>query len=76
MDSRDYLIELRNSTGMSRKEFCAYFEIPYRTLQDWELGNRKMPDYLLRLMAYKIEMEKLADDSNNNGEKGKNDDGR
>ncbi|MBE5830588.1 MAG: transcriptional regulator, partial [Butyrivibrio sp.] len=39
MDSREFLIELRNSTGMSRKEFCAYFEIPYRTLQDWELGN-------------------------------------
>ena len=76
MDSRDYLIELRNSTGMSRKEFCAYFEIPYRTLQDWELGNRKMPDYLLRLMAYKIEMEKLAGDSIRSGEKGKNDDGR
>ncbi|MBP3816942.1 MAG: transcriptional regulator [Butyrivibrio sp.] len=76
MDSRDYLIELRNSTGMSRKEFCAYFEIPYRTLQDWELGNRKMPDYLLRLMAYKIEMEKLAGDGNSNGGKGKNDDGR
>ncbi len=60
MDNREYLIELRNSTGMSRKEFCAYFEIPYRTLQDWELGNRKMPDYLLRLMAYKVEMEKLV----------------
>lgn len=29
-------------------------------MQDWELGNRKMPDYLLRLMAYKVEMEKLA----------------
>ena len=68
MDSRDYLIELRNRTGMSRKEFCTYFEIPYRTLQDWELGNRKMPDYLLRLMAYKIEMEKLF---GNNEEKGK-----
>ena len=37
--------------------FCEYFEIPYRTMQDWELGNRKMPDYLLRLMAYKIKME-------------------
>ena len=60
MDSQDYLIELRNSTGMTRKEFCEYFEIPYRTLQDWELGNRKMPEYLLRLMAYKIKMEDLA----------------
>jgi len=60
MDNRDYLITLRTTTGMTRKEFCEYFEIPYRTLQDWELGNRKMPDYLLRLMAYKIEAEKLA----------------
>ena len=74
MDSREFLIELRNSTGMSRKEFCAYFEIPYRTLQDWELGNRKMPDYLLRLMAYKLEMEKLtpgeSSNVNNNNENG------
>ena len=60
MDSKDLLIELRNSTGMTRKEFCEYFEIPYRTMQDWELGNRKMPEYLLRLMAYKVEMEKLS----------------
>ena len=46
MDNRDYLIELRDRTGMTRREFCEYFEIPYRTLQDWELGNRKMPEYL------------------------------
>lgn len=57
MDSKDYLVELRESTGMTRKEFCEYFEIPYRTVQDWELGNRKMPDYLLRLIEYKIRME-------------------
>ena len=57
MDSKDYLVELRESTGMTRKEFCEYFEIPYRTVQDWELGNRKMPDYLLRLMEYKIRLE-------------------
>ncbi len=74
MDNREYLIELRNKTGMSRKEFCAYFEIPYRTLQDWELGNRKMPDYLLRLMAYKIEMEKIVAGNDKNGEE-KNDNG-
>lgn len=60
-DSKDILIELRESTGMTRREFCDYFEIPYRTMQDWELGNRKMPDYLLRLMVYKIEIEKLID---------------
>lgn len=42
---------------MNRRQFAEYFEIPYRTMQDWELGSRKMPDYLLRLMVYKVETE-------------------
>lgn len=53
------VLELRQSTGMSRSDFAKYFGIPYRTLQDWELGNRHMPDYLFRLMAYKVKMEEL-----------------
>ena len=65
MDSREYLIDLRKSTGMNRKEFCEYFEIPYRTMTDWELGNRAMPEYLLRLMAYKVKMEDLTKENKN-----------
>ena len=57
---RELLIRLREETGMSRKEFSEYFQVPYRTLQDWELGNRTMPDYLLRLMMYKAKMEGLV----------------
>lgn len=64
MESKGILIELRNSTGMNRREFAEYFEIPYRTMQEWELGNRKMPDYLLRLMVYKIRMEQELTISN------------
>ena len=63
MSSKAELIELRKSTGMNRKQFCEYFQIPYRTMTDWELGNRTMPDYLFRLMAYKVKIEKLADKS-------------
>lgn len=59
MDSRDQLIKLHEDTGMNRRQFASYFEIPYRTVQDWELGNRKMPDYLLKLMKYKAEKERL-----------------
>lgn len=59
MENRENLQRLRNKTGMSRKAFCEYFGIPYRTLQDWELGNRKIPEYLYRLMIYKLDMEKL-----------------
>ena len=40
--------------------------IPYMTETDWELGNRRVPQYLLRLMAYKIEIEKLADKKREN----------
>ena len=61
MEAREELKKLRESTGMNRKEFCEYFEIPYMTETDWELGNRMVPRYLLRLMAYKIEIEKLTD---------------
>jgi DNA-binding transcriptional regulator YiaG len=59
-DLKEDLIALRTTTGMNRREFAEYFGIPYRTMQDWELGNRKMPEYLFRLMAYKVEMEKLT----------------
>ena len=57
---KEQLIEIRKKTRMNRREFAEYFNIPYRTVQDWELGNRQMPDYLFRLMEYKIRMEKLV----------------
>jgi len=60
MDSRETLLKLREDTGMNRRQFAEYFGIPYRTVQDWELGNRKMPEYLLRLMVYKANMEKIV----------------
>lgn len=64
MEAREELRKLRESTGMNRREFCEYFEIPYMTETDWELGNRRVPQYLLRLMEYKIQMEKLAEKKN------------
>ena len=69
MEAKEELRKLRESTGMNRKEFCEYFEIPYMTVTDWELGNRRVPQYLLRLMAYKIEIEKLADKRNKDDKK-------
>ena len=53
--------ELRLEMNMNRTEFCEYFGIPYRTVQVWEAGKRKLPDYVLRLMRYKYETEKLKE---------------
>jgi len=60
MDCSSKIKELRKSTGMNRKEFCEYFQIPYRTVTEWERDNRHAPDYVLRLLEYYIKMEKLA----------------
>ena len=59
MDCRSKIKELRESTGMNRKEFCKYFQIPYRTVTEWELDNRHAPEYVLRLLEYYIRNEGL-----------------
>ena len=61
MEIKDKIKELRESTGMNRKEFCEYFGIPYRTVTEWERGTRKMPDYVFRLLAYRIKMGNFAE---------------
>ena len=49
--------ELRESTGLNRKEFCEKFDIPYRTMTEWELGHRVAPPYVYRLLSYYVEMQ-------------------
>lgn len=44
MDCQAKIKELQELTGMNRKEFCEYFQIPYRTVIEWELDNRHAPE--------------------------------
>ena len=62
MECSKKIKELRESTGMNRREFCEYFDIPYRTVTEWERDNRHAPSYVLRLLEYYILMEKLIRD--------------
>ena len=60
--------ELREGSGMTRSQFAEYFEIPYRTVQSWELHGeskegRKCPEYLLKLMKYKLDNERGGEDA-------------
>ena len=57
IQSGDLVKRLREEMQLNRREFCDYFDIPYRTVQDWEAGKRVMPDYVLRLLEYKIRMD-------------------
>lgn len=54
------LRELRETMGLNRREFAEMYGIPVRTIEDWEYGKRKMPVYLLRLLAYKVKLDALS----------------
>ncbi len=53
------LREIREESGLNRRQFSEYMKIPLRTLEEWEAGRRKMPDYVLRLIAYYTKMERF-----------------
>lgn len=57
---------LRKRMGMTQQQFGDYFEIPRRTLQDWESGKRRIPAYLLKLMEFKVNEEKKKNESEEN----------
>ena len=63
MDTARIIKELRESTGMSRKEFSEHTGIPVRTLEDWEAARRKPPEYIPRLIAYQLKYEELEKNS-------------
>ena len=66
MDCKSKMRELRESTGMNRKEFCECFGIPYRTVTDWDLDNRHAPEYVLRLLEYYIRHENIRKEREEN----------
>jgi DNA-binding transcriptional regulator YiaG len=59
LDTAKTIKELRESTGMTRKEFSEHTGIPVRTLEDWEAARRTPPEYIPRLIAYQLKYEEL-----------------
>nr|DAP35123.1 MAG TPA: putative transcriptional regulator [Caudoviricetes sp.] len=44
------LKEMRKLLGLSQSAFGKRYNIPVRTIQDWESGRRKAPIYVLELL--------------------------
>ena len=55
------LPEKRKKLGISRAKMGELLEIPARTLQDWEIGNRKPPLYVVKLIIR--ELDRLISDN-------------
>lgn len=50
--------EARRALGMSRAEMSRQFEIPIRTLENWDSGSRQCPVWAERLILEKLERMK------------------
>ena len=47
--------EAREAAGLSRAEMSRLFEIPVRTLEEWDAGRRTPPPYVEKLIVEKLE---------------------
>ncbi len=61
MTPAEALKYIRGLYGMKRSEFCEHFGIPLRSLQHWEIGDRKPAPFLIFLVCkvYDLEQENM-----------------
>lgn len=46
--------EMRTRLGNTQSEFAARYNIPFRTIQNWEAGVRNPPDYIIDLLEGRV----------------------
>lgn len=47
--------EAREQAGLSRAEMSRIFDIPIRTLEEWDAGRRTPPPYVEKLIIEKLQ---------------------
>ena len=51
------ILEMRNALGDTQSEFAARYNIPFRTIQNWEAGIRRPPEYVSELLEERIQSD-------------------
>lgn len=55
MTPAEQIKSIRARTGLSQAAFAARYEIPKRTIEAWETGDRCPPPYLIRLLELAVQ---------------------
>ena len=55
------LKEMRKLLGLSQSAFGKRYNIPVRTIQDWESGRRKAPIFVLELLERAVVEDSKAE---------------
>lgn len=53
---------LRKKTGLTQARFAELLKIPKRSIENWEGGKNKPPEYLVKLIDYYLSNEKKYKD--------------
>lgn len=51
------IYEMRTALGDTQSEFAERYSIPFRTIQNWEAGVRKPPEYVVALLESRIQSD-------------------
>ena len=57
----------RVELGLSRKDVCTAMQIPYRSLQNWELAHTHCPPYIFKFLEFYYKTLKKRGESNGLG---------
>ena len=57
ISTADRIKNIRNLTTLSQAKFSNRYQIPTRTLENWERGIRKPPEYVINLLEKLVTYE-------------------
>ena len=64
MSNSERVKAMRKESGLSQANYSSMFNIPTRTLQDWEHGKRNPPDYVVDMMEKILSSEHIIEIAN------------
>ena len=56
--------EIRKMLGISRAAFSRKYNIPIRTLEDWDAGKKNPPEYVMNMLERIVNEDKEGEDMN------------
>lgn len=64
----DEIKDLRKEMGLSQSKFAEYFDIPLKSVQNWEIERSHPPAYVPRLIRRILDYRKKFGELKNGGE--------
>lgn len=58
MEFSEKIKKLKASRGLTQENLAEMLEVPKRTIESWESGNRKPPGYVQRLIIKEIKRKR------------------